>query len=535
VPRTILLLSGPMCAGKTEFGTALIGRFPNRVFRFKTHEWIRERTKVAVERRMLQGAGESLDRRTRGRWIRDDLARDITSLPDDCIVLVDSVRIKDQIDRVREGFGHVVTHVHLTAPREELARRFRRRRGPVQEGVSFRRASSDKTERAIEGLAAVADLVVDTKRSSSQDVAIRVASHIGLLGDRHERLVDVLVGGQYGSEGKGQIAAYLAPEYQVLVRVGGPNAGHSVFGYPPRKFYHLPAGTDANEDAQVILGPGAVLHAEDLLNEIRQSRLTRGRLFIDPQAMIIEAKDRKFEERLKKSIGSTGQGVGAATARKVLRESWGGRVRLAKHASELAEFIRETASVLDDAFADGKRVLLEGTQGTGLSLHHGFYPHVTSRDTTAAGCLAEAGIAPGRVRRTLLVCRSYPIRVQNPKRGSSGHMSRELSWAEIARRCDHSARELRRNEKTTTTKRRRRVAEFDWALFHRSIALNGPTDVALTFADYIGHGNQNARRFEALNPETLLFVEEMERVASAPVSLVATRFHFRSIIDRRSW
>lgn len=223
--------------------------------------------------------------------------------------------------------------------------------------------------------------------------------------------------------------------------------------------------------------------------------------------------------------------MGGATARKVLRTAAEPAARLAKDAIELKPFLKETRLVLEDAFAAGQRIFMEGTQGTGLSLHHGYYPYVTSRDTTVSGCLAEAGIAPSRVRKIIMVCRTYPIRVEGP----SGPMGMELSWDEISQRSGIALEELERAEKTSTTKRRRRVAEFDWTLLRRAASLNGPTDIALTFVDYLSIKNRDARRFEQLTEETIRFVEEVERVAAAPVSLIATRFHFRSIIDRRAW
>jgi adenylosuccinate synthase len=114
-------------------------------------------------------------------------------------------------------------------------------------------------------------------------------------------------------------------------------------------------------------------------------------------------------------------------------------------------------------------------------------------------------------------------------------MGVDLTWAEISRRSGIPLGELRNNERTSTTKRRRRVAEFNWSLFRKAVSLNGPTDIALTFADYISAENREARRFEQLTEETLRFVEDLESVASAPVSLIATRFDHRSIIDRRAW
>src|SRR6266481_3829376 len=117
----------------------------------------------------------------------------------------------------------------------------------------------------------------------------------------------------------------------------------------------------------------------------------------------------------------------------------------------------------------------------GLSIHHGVYPYVTSRDTSVAGCLSEAGISPSRVRKVIMVCRTYPIRVQNPNGGTSGPMSREISWAEISRRSRIPLRNFKKTEKTSTTNRDRRVSEFDWALLRKAAAVNGPTDIALTF------------------------------------------------------
>jgi adenylosuccinate synthase len=144
-------------------------------------------------------------------------------------------------------------------------------------------------------------------------------------------------------------------------------------------------------------------------------------------------------------------------------------------------------------------------------------------------------VAPSRVRRIIMATRTYPIRVQNPRGGSSGPMSREISWKEISQRSGIPIAELRRTERTSTTNRRRRVAEFDWSLLRKATSLNGPTDIALTFVDYLSIKNRRARRFEQLQPETIRFIEEVESVAGAPVSLIATRFHFRSFIDRRAW
>jgi adenylosuccinate synthase len=206
-------------------------------------------------------------------------------------------------------------------------------------------------------------------------------------------------------------------------------------------------------------------------------------------------------------------------------------VRLAKEVPELKPFIRESQIILERAFVRGDRVLLEGTQGTSLSLHHGTYPWVKSRETSVAGCLADAGIASTRVRRVIMVRRTYPIRVGGP----SGHMTLETSYEELAERSGIDIGELMKTETTTTTKKQRRFAEFDWEQLHRSTMLNGPTDIALTFVDYLNKANREAFRFDQLKLETLRFIEEVERVSGVPVSLISTNFNWRNVIDRRSW
>ena len=269
------------------------------------------------------------------------------------------------------------------------------------------------------------------------------------------------------------------------------------------------------------------------LTEIAECKVDNQRLSIDPQAMIIAPVDIARERRLVANIGSTGQGVGYATARRITGRGAG--IRLARDVKELKPFIKDTWEVLEKAYQSGKKVLIEGTQGTGLSLYHGSYPHVTSRDTSVSGALSEAGVPPSRIRKVIITCRAYPIRVQSPQGKTSGEMGIEIDWKTVSKRSGLSFDQLKTTERTSTTNRDRRVAEFNWSMLRRAAALNGPTDIALTFADYIANKNEKAHRFEQLTSETITFIEEIERVAAAPVSLISTRFDFRSIIDRRAW
>jgi len=547
VPARIILLSGPISAGKSALATRLVDRYGAE--QIKTKDLLRARfPKLGDTRGALQSAGRRLDAETSEAWVADGVLA-VSAATSAKNVVVDAVRTMGQLDACRKAFGPRLAHIHLTADRDLLANRYLHRKGPVVEFADYDRARRDSVERRVDELGAVADIRVDTGSSTEDDVLVRAAAQLGFYGRSYARLVDVLIGGQWGSEGKGHIASYLAPEYQYLVRVGGPNAGHKVFEPSGAfTFHQLPSGS-RNSEARLLIAPGAVLWATSLIEEINKCELEVGRLAIDPKAMIINEGDRRFEiDTLQKWIASTAQGVGAASARRLMRGALGTGLRkpralapvaLAGNIPELKPWLADTREILDDAFQQRAIVFVEGTQGAGLSLYHGDFPHVTSRDTGVAGCLSEAGIAPSRLRRIVMVVRSYPIRVQDPDTAghTSGAMGREIDWDVVAERSGIPLEELQSHERTSTTNRKRRVAEFNWWLLRRSASINGPTDIALSFADYLSVENRTAQRFEQLTAETIMFVEEIERVTAAPVSLISTRFDFpyRSIIDRRAW
>lgn len=497
----------------------------------KTSEILCKLGSIPVDDRLaLQAKGDDLDRQTAGRWVLDELNKVERKTKTGKTFVVDSVRIEDQIDHIRKAY-RPVTHLHLTAPPDVLRKRYNRRYRGKSGSPSYDKVKMNPTEQKIESLREVADVVIDTNRCTGKDVLVRAASRLSLYGKNENGYVDVIVGGQYGSEGKGQIAGFLAKEYDLLVRVGGPNAGHQVFEDPePYTHHQLPSGTRKCE-AGLLLAPGMIINVDKLLVEISDCKVEFDRLSIDPQAMIISDKDIEAEKPLEARIASTCQGVGRATARKITQRG-NKNLRLARDVPELKPYIRRPAiDVLMQTLAKNGRILIEGTQGTGLSLHHGSYPYVTSRDTTVSGCLSEVGISPSRVRRIIMVCRTYPIRVGGP----SGPISQELSLAEMSRRTGISVPELRKREEASTTHRQRRFGEFDWELLRKSAFVNGPTDIALTFADYLSPENRLVRRFDRLTKETIDLIEEIEHVTKARVSLIGTGFDFRSIIDRRKW
>lgn len=533
----VVLVSGAICSGKSALVDQLRDKHEAKVI--KTKDLILQRLpKTKVERHALQKAGQRLDKDDGGLWVSEALQQAIEKASGQTpsgLYVVDSVRIDGQVNAIRKAYGAEVYHIHVTAKPEVLKQRFLERGRPEDSYIEYEALKKNRTERNIEALGSVADIVVDTDRCSAAAVLVRATALLNLYPRSNEKLVDVLIGGQYGSEGKGNIVGHIAPEYDLLIRVGGPNAGHQVYAEPePEKYFHLPSGTKRAPNAKLLLGPGAVINPKKLLEEIARHEIATDRLTIDEQAMIICDEDLAQETLLFGNISSTAQGVGIASARKLTGRSDyknGSSLFLAKDCEELKPFMGSARKIIADAFVKGHRILLEGTQGTSLSLHHGQYPHVTTRDTTVSGCLADAGIAPSNVRKIIMVCRTYPIRVGGP----SGPMANEVTMEEIHKRSRIPLDPLKLAERTTTTNKERRIAEFDWEQFKDSVQLNGPTDIALTFVDYFGIENRKAFRFEQLNVEAIRFVEEVERVSGRPVSLLSTDFNWRNVVDRRAW
>jgi adenylosuccinate synthase len=533
----ILLLSGPIGAGKTELADRLEKRDGFR--RVRTSQLltkrIQETGRSTLRRDELQSFSDHLDAETDHRWVFDSFEREAEKSANRWMI-VDSIRKPRQILPFRSHYNWRVTHIHLTAPPAVLKERFEQRSRSLDQGISYQAATGHAVESFESELRHEADLVIDSSLCDADDVYVRAAGLLGIFAPPSERLVDVLIGGQYGSEGKGQIAAYLAREYDVLVRVGGPNAGHRVSSESGEfTYHHLPSGC-RDTNARVFIGAGAVVNPKKLIQEIDGTGIDRKRIVIDQNVMTISDEDIKAEGELNANISSTGQGVGLASARKISARGKSTMVLAGQHPL-LKDLAGSVLDELETAYARGDRIFLEGTQGSALSLHHGFYPYVTSRDTNVAGCLAEAGISPTRVRRVVMVVRSYPIRVANPpgEGKTSGPLKREITAEIIADRAGLDAIKLRKAEVTSTTGRPRRFGEFDWSLLRRSCSLNAPTDIAFTFADYIKIRNRLAFRFEQLTRDTIEFLEEVERVAQAPISLINCRFDQRSVIDRRNW
>lgn len=336
------------------------------------------------------------------------------------------------------------------------------------------------------------------------------------------RVIDVpsliIVGGFFGDEGKGKIAAYLAlsDKPEIIVRTGSVNAGHTVvFNGKTFKLRVIPSGF-ISRGSRLLIAPGALVRLDILFKEITETG-TRGRVLLDYNTGIIEERhveaelaDRYFSQ----VIGSTLQGVGAAMIDRVAR-----RLKLARDFEELRGITIDVPGAVNEALSMGGLVHVEGTQGSFLSLYHGTYPYVTSRDTTASAIASEVGLGPKHVDDVVVVFKAYVTRVGN------GPLPGELDYSE--------ALKLGWVEEATVTRRIRRAAPFSIELARRAVMLNSATQIALTKLDVLYKESRGCREWSCLPVEARKWVEYVEDSLKTPVSLIGTCEEVDCVIDRR--
>ena len=329
----------------------------------------------------------------------------------------------------------------------------------------------------------------------------------------------VVVGGFFGDEGKGKVISYLAlkDKPSVVARGGcGTNAGHTVeYGGRRFKLRQIPSGF-VYEGARVLIGAGVLVDPNVFLKEVEEAGV-KGRVGVDYNCAIIEPRhieQDRGSRHLSGKIGSTGTGCGPCNAERAMRT-----VRLARDVDELKEYLTDVSLELNEAVDRGENAIIEGTQGTFLSLYHGTYPYVTSKDTTASQACADVGIGPTKVDEVLVVFKAYVTRV------GGGPLLGELSEEEAERRGWL--------EVATVTGRKRRAAPFNFELARRAVRLNGATQVAITKLDVVYPECQGATSFEELPRKAVEFVEEVESQLRRPVTIIGTGADANSVIDRR--
>ncbi|NTU86477.1 MAG: adenylosuccinate synthase [Chlorobiaceae bacterium] len=335
------------------------------------------------------------------------------------------------------------------------------------------------------------------------------------------RNATVIVGTQFGDEGKGKLVDYLSEKYDIVVRYqGGANAGHTICFDNKSVVLHLIPSGIFHEGCVCVIGNGVVIDPVALLEEIRKVEElgydVKGRLFISHNAHLIMPYHKRLDSLHEDAqgdnkIGTTGRGIGPSYEDKFarkgirvvdllnpevlqekLRENLAAKNKLFKSIYEKEEFdvedmvrehsefdkiidpyITNTQLYLNRQLKAGKTVLLEGAQGCLLDVDHGTYPYVTSSNPTSGGACTGSGIAPNYVGKVIGVVKAYMTRVGN------GAFPSEL--------LDETGERLGRigHEYGATTGRKRRCGWIDLVALRYSLTLNGVTEIALTKLDVL--------------------------------------------------
>ena len=327
---------------------------------------------------------------------------------------------------------------------------------------------------------------------------------------------DLIVGLQWGDEGKGKIVDHMAQTHDYVCRfAGGHNAGHTIVIDGKKYALHLIPSGVLNPEAKNIVGNGVVLSPKDFIEEMAQFGDLRGRLFLSDKAHILlpyHAVIDQARERLKgdKAIGTTGKGIGPAYGDKITRvghrlgellepaklrdkiieyfsvnkpifdamgvEAPDGDALLEElegYKAALEPYITDTVQMMWRILDEDKKVLLEGAQGTMLDIDHGTYPYVTSSTTVSAGACAGLGINPKDIGKVTGIAKAYCTRVGNGPFPSEDH-------GEAGKRLREQGHEF-----GTTTGRPRRCGWFDAVAARHAVRINGVDQVALMKLDVL--------------------------------------------------
>lgn len=328
----------------------------------------------------------------------------------------------------------------------------------------------------------------------------------------------MILGSQWGDEGKGKITDYFSERSDVIVRFqGGANAGHTIVVKDETfKFHLLPSGI-LHPEKKSVIGNGVVVDPNILIEEIEavEKKGILPNLFISKRANVIMPYHKMMddaEEKLRgKKIGTTKRGIGPCYSDKISRygirmmdivdeeilkeklnnvipvkqkifQAFGEKTTLSKdeilkeylgYGKKLGKYLADTSVIINNAFDDKKNVLLEGAQGTQLDIDHGTYPYTTSSSTVAGGGCTGAGISPLKIKKIIGVVKAYTTRV------GEGPLPTELK--DETGKCIRD----RGREYGTTTGRPRRCGWLDMVVVNYACRINGFTSLAVTKIDVL--------------------------------------------------
>ncbi|MFB0561488.1 MAG: adenylosuccinate synthetase [Candidatus Lokiarchaeia archaeon] len=340
----------------------------------------------------------------------------------------------------------------------------------------------------------------------------------------------IVCGGQYGDEGKGKIAAYLTikDDIRFAVRAGvGPNACHTFIvcneetGLLEKCFtFHIPSGL-INKETKLFISAGTLINPGILIHEVKRLKI-EDRLYIDKNCGIITCEHVKGEEKsehLRETIKTIGSGCGIANSERAMRkiENFADFLKGEGSKTVLKSMECDVSEEVHKALDENIDVIVEGTQGFGLSLYYGDYPYVTSKDTSASAIAADVGLGPKDVDEVICIFKVYPTRV------SKGFLNDELNVDDVSK--------LNLIEYSGLSTNIKRVGNWDSKLARRAIMVNNPTQIALTLNG--PYSSPGVRNFEALSPTVKKLVENLQEELKVPITLISTSPRIEDTIDLR--
>ncbi len=358
-------------------------------------------------------------------------------------------------------------------------------------------------------------------------------------------MVTIVVGGHFGDEGKGKVISYLALEDKpdIIARAGvGPNAGHTIFKdgieYGLRM---IPCGF-VNEGSRLMVGAGVLVDPDCFIEEVKMTG-SAGRIFLDKRCAIIEKKHKEEDagdDFLRQNIGTTGSGCGPANAERAHRTA-----KLAEDIPKLKEYLIDVPSEVNYAIDSGKAVLLEASQGFGLSLFYGTYPYVTSKDTSASMAAVDIGIGPTRVTEVIVVYKAYTTRVGEGPHNTlitDDNINKYPLWQEILKDAEKNgvtgdnvndilAKYL--NEKGTVTCRQRWIGDFDYELGSYSAKVNGATQICITCLDKLFPECNKIKEYDKLSDRAREHIKKIEKETGVAATLLSTGPNPEDMVDLR--
>jgi adenylosuccinate synthase len=354
----------------------------------------------------------------------------------------------------------------------------------------------------------------------------------------------IVTGGHFGDEGKGKVISYLAQKDKpaIVARAGvGPNAGHTI--YKNGKEYGLrmvPCGF-VNESSKLFIGAGVLVDTKCFLDEVKVTG-TEGRIFLDKRCAIIEQKHKDLDsgnKYLKEKVGTTGSGCGPAN-----QERAGRTIKLAQEIPELSSYLIDVPLEVNTAISAGKKVIIEASQGFGLSLFYGTYPFVTSKDTSASMAACDIGVGPTRIKEVIVVYKAYTTRVGA---GPMEHFVDEQNikdypiWQEILKEAKakghtgtvNEALAKHLGEKGTVTGRARRVGDFDYELAKYSAMINGATQLCITCLDKMFPECKDVTSYDKLSARAKEHISRIEKSIGVKVTMISTGPKAEDMVDLR--